>query len=202
MDQAEIRQTAIHELTHLFNQSHDGSFHTKCQDIISTTWKPDSTSGLIMINGGGRTCLENKDDVSEELEIDKSHCNHHLCNHHDTNLLECKYCRGYYCIDHITPIPPAMPKFNIPKKYIEWKDNENTHACPEYYDYLQRKIKVEHRRYQQSLDRMNLISKSENIYYEEHEFEQDFFDDSMDNKPGRFESISKKIDIIINKLKR
>ena len=202
MDSVDIRHTVIHELTHIFDQTHDGSFHTKCQDIRSSNWRPESTSGIIMINGGKRTSLEKKDNTYEEPEIDNTHCNHHLCNNHETNLLKCEYCGGFYCIDHIAPIPPSMPKFNIPKKFIEWKDNENTHACPEYYDYLQGKIKEEHRRYQHSLDRMNLISKSENIYHQDFEFEEDFLNDKSNIKTNRFDSISKKIDNIINKFKK
>lgn len=190
MGYEEIRHTAIHEITHIFNPSHDGNFHRKCQDTRSASWKPESTSGLVMIDGGGRTCLEQINKENEEPTIDISRCNYHLCESHDTNLLKCEHCGGYFCLEHIEPYPPMMPKFRVPKKFIKWKESKNAHPCPDYYDYLVEKEKDFHIRYSRSLDRMNYSTFSN---YESKDIS--FFNTNEKS----FDSISKQIDKIIDK---
>jgi len=60
MPQYQMKETAFHEVTHLLDHSHDTGFYNKLKDAITTTWEPDSTSGLTMIDGGKRKITEDK----------------------------------------------------------------------------------------------------------------------------------------------
>jgi len=152
MDTAQIRETIAHEITHLFDPTHEPSFHKKLTDINTALWKPESTSGIIMIDGGRRT--DETPEKPKEHKIDNTHCNYHLCRK-KTELIRCCYCKGYFCIDHIKPVTPGLPNFDLPKNFAEWKDNEGCHACPDYYDYHVEKEKDRTRRIEESLNRMS-----------------------------------------------
>ena len=54
MGKEDIRATAIHELTHLFHESHDTDFKRTYTEIMSSTWRPFSSSGLVTIDGNKR----------------------------------------------------------------------------------------------------------------------------------------------------
>jgi hypothetical protein len=158
MDYGEIRHVAIHEISHIFEQSHDGRFHRICQDIRVSTWRPEFTTGIRFMVGNSRHHLEDEEIKEKAPVIDKTRCNYHLCRR-EAKLTQCPYCHDYFCQEHINPRPPSFPNFDYPNKFNEWKDDENTHPCTDYYDHLVREDRGRHRKYQYALDTMNLISK-------------------------------------------
>ena len=152
MDTAQIRETIAHEITHLFDPTHEPSFHKKLTDINTALWKPESTSGIIMIDGGRRT--EKTPEKPTKRKINKTNCNYHLCRK-KTELIRCRHCKGYFCIGHIKPTIPSLPNFDLPKEFDEWKDNEECHPCPDYYDYLVEKEKERIIKTEESFNRMS-----------------------------------------------
>lgn len=152
MDATEIRETIAHEITHLFDQSHDPSFDRKLTDIKTALWKPESTSGIIMIDSDRRTD-EPDEKPKKKAKADKTRCNYHLCRQ-KTDLKCCIHCRGYFCEDHYKPIPPEMPNFDYPNKFAQWKYKENYHPCSAYYDYLLRKEKERTKKTEVSFEKM------------------------------------------------
>lgn len=152
----EIKKVVAHEITHMFETEHTPAFYKLLNEFLSATWEPDFSTGIISINGSGR--VEKPVKKKKEV-IDKTVCNRHSCNI-STNLKRCRHCRGYYCEEHITPLPPSLPNFDYPNKFNEWKQRrESHHPCPPFYDYLVRKHKENTKAASESLDRMNVISK-------------------------------------------
>ena len=158
MDEVRIKETAMHEVTHILNESHDTDFQNKLSDIKTETWKPPSGFGLAVIDGNRKS--EESIEKPEE-SINQNQCNYHLCRKEETELNKCPYCNRLYCEVHIEPIPPTMPYFNYPKKNYQWRNVEKHHPCAEYYDYLCEKEEERHIKYSASLDRM-----SSNIHIE------------------------------------
>lgn len=139
MDAQSIRDTVIHEISHIYEQNHNAGFSRVNQNIRSSTWRPWSSSGLKIINGGRSL---GKGDIIEEpkKKVDKTHCNYHLCRK-ETDTEKCKYCEFYFCVEHINPKPPSMPNFKNIKKFLSWKNADSSHPCAPYYDYLVSKEK-------------------------------------------------------------
>ena len=152
MDTAQIKETIAHEMAHLFDPTHEPGFHKKLTDINSALWKPESTSGIIMIDGSGRT--EKTPGKTTKPKINKTHCNYHLCRK-KTELTQCPHCKGYFCKDCIKPTIPGLPNPDNPKEFYEWKLKEKCHPCPDYFDYLVEKEKEIIRKAEESLNRMN-----------------------------------------------
>jgi hypothetical protein len=147
-----IKETAFHETTHIFEPSHNTFFKNKLDDSLVTTWKPESTVG-IRINDGYHRDVK-LDGYDDSQEIENTICDYHLCRK-KTKLYRCSHCGKYYCEEHIKPIPPSMPDFDYPNKFIEWKEQDNRHPCPIYYDYLRKQEKERHEKYSKSLDKLN-----------------------------------------------
>ncbi len=159
-----VKETAFHEVTHLLNASHDTFFHNKLDDVMLATWKPESTSGLLTIDGG-RRIEKPVEKNKKESKIDKVRCNYHLCRK-KTKLKRCPHCREYFCKEHFKPIPPSMPNFDYPNKFAEWKHEEHYHPCPAYYDYLVKKEKEKRRKIEESLNKMNRFGVSYDTKFE------------------------------------
>lgn len=152
-----IKEVAFHEVTHLFNSSHDTFFRNKLDDIMRASWKPEFTSGLIHIDGGRIT--EEEYEEPKEHKIDDTHCNYHLCKK-ETEVIRCFYCSGYYCKEHIKAIPPSFPNFECPNEFVLWKQKEECHPCPEFYDFLVIKEKERIRKTEESFNRMRRMKLS------------------------------------------
>lgn len=146
---AEIKETAFHEVTHLLNASHDPAFYNQLGDAITGTWQPPP--GVIAIDGGRRV---KKPQKKPKLEVDKEFCNYHLCRK-KAELVQCMHCGKYYCNEHIKPAVPSFPNFKNTKKFIIWKKNKNCHPCPDYYSFVVKKDKEQKIRYSKALDRMS-----------------------------------------------
>ena len=159
----QIKETAFHEVTHIFDASHDTSFHNILDDVMTTTWEPPS--GVIVIDGNIRIDELEVAKKKTESKPDKVHCNH--CGT-KTELEKCPHCSRYFCEGHFKPILPSMPNFNNPNRFNEWKNRgENHHPCPNYYDYLRNEEKEKLRKYEESLDKMSGRRRSEYRYRKE-----------------------------------
>jgi len=156
-DDDEIKDTAFHEVTHLFNTSHNTAFYNKLSDAITGTWQPPS--GVTVIDGGRRV---KKPQTKRKTDIDKERCNYHLCRK-KTKLIQCEYCRKYFCEKHIAPSPPRLARFKDPKYIPSGKNEYNYHPCTDYLHYSIIKEKEKKRRYSESLSRMSWKFSSINI---------------------------------------
>lgn len=151
MPDEKIKETAFHEVTHLFNASHDTDFRNKLDDVTTGTWKPPP--GVIAIDGNIRRDEPRDTKKKTKQKPDKIHCN--LCGT-KSELKKCPYCSRYFCEEHFAPLPPSMPNFDYPSKFNEWKNRgENHHPCPNYYDFLVEEEKERRRKYRKALDSMS-----------------------------------------------
>jgi len=151
MPDEQIKETAFHEVTHLFNASHDMDFRNKLDDVTTGTWKPPP--GVIAIDGNIRRDEPRDTKKKTKQKPDKIHCN--LCGT-KSELKKCPYCSRYFCEEHFAPLPPSMPNFDYPSKFNEWKNRgENHHPCPNYYDFLVEEEKERRRKYRKALDSMS-----------------------------------------------
>ena len=149
LDFEDIYETATHEVAHIFEQSHDAKFHQEHQDIRYKAWKPPKVG---YVYGGGD--IKPTKPVKKE-EIDNVRCNYHLCRK-KTALEQCKYCKGYYCKDHINPIQPGVLDITKDKpESLKLKYGEG-HPCPAY---IQFKIEEEQRINEEFGKALNKMSK-------------------------------------------
>jgi len=146
----EVKKTVAHEITHLIEEDHTPRFFQILNEIIVETWQPEFSSGISIINGGASVELSGE----KHEEKDTTRCNYHLCRK-EAKLLRCPYCRDYFCIDHIKPMPPSFPEFDYPNKFNEQKFRDEHHPCANYYIVIERKHKERLLKYEQSLNRMN-----------------------------------------------
>jgi hypothetical protein len=51
MSLEEIRKTIAHEITHEYKLEHTPEFYKRLNEILSATWKPRFTSGIVMVDG-------------------------------------------------------------------------------------------------------------------------------------------------------
>jgi len=149
----EIKKTAGHELNHLFIGPHNAEFRNKLNELLVATWEPEFTSGLKVIDGGKEV---EKPEKQPEKEIDKTECNRHSCNT-TTGLECCSYCGGYYCEEHIKPLPPLLPNFDNPEEFIEWKYREKFHPCPPFYNFLVKKHEDLIKNIEEKFNKMNAL---------------------------------------------
>ena len=149
----EIKKTAGHELNHLFIGPHNAEFRNKLNELLVATWEPEFTSGLKVIDGGKEV---EKPEKQSEKEIDKTECNRHSCNI-TTGLECCSHCGGYYCKEHIKPLPPLLPNFNNPDEFMKWKYREKFHPCPPYYDFLAKKYEDQIKEMEEKFNKMRAL---------------------------------------------
>lgn len=137
----EIKKTVAHEITHLIVPDHTPEFYKILNEILAGTWQPEFSTGLVFIDGGAEVELSTQETKKESHpNKDMTYCNYHLCRE-KTKLLCCPYCKDYFCLDHIKPMPPIFPNFDYPNKFNEQKNRDTHHPCPSYYDHLVKKIR-------------------------------------------------------------
>jgi len=152
----DIKETAFHEVTHIFNAAHDTAFYNKLDDSLTDFWVPPG--GLRVINGN-KLRIPTRKEKKEETKPDNTICNRysHNCKK-KTKLTPCPYCKKYFCDDHYRAVPPSMPHFRNSKKFYEWKEwtkKDNFHPCPEYAIFIMKQEKIKNKRYREALDRMS-----------------------------------------------
>jgi len=93
----------------------------------------------------------------------KQVCSQHDCNK-KTKLEWCPHCEKFFCKEHIAPKLPKLPKLYIRGGGIEdelsLRNKNNTHACPDYYDYLEEK------RQKSVYERLEALDKMRDKYYD------------------------------------
>jgi hypothetical protein len=129
-----IRENAFHEVTHIFNQSHDPDFYKIFHDVMLKNWKPGNISGLTMRTGN--TGFTDVDIKKHEPEvIDTVRCNYHL-HREEAELTQCPYCKKYYCEQHIRPKQPHSFNSNEPDH------DYSGHPCGSFDLFLKEDIEI------------------------------------------------------------
>ncbi len=155
MSVGRIKEVAMHEVTHIFEHSHDTGFYNKLEDLKDGTFEPPS--GTTAINGN----IYREPVKIEKIESDPYRCQD--CGKiNELKFQQCPHCYKYFCDDHLTPLTPKMMDFTNPNRYVKDR-GENHHPCPFYFDYLLEKQKEQQRRYKRALDTMR---KKRNIKIE------------------------------------
>ena len=79
MNEEEIKETAIHEITHVLEKDHNSQFYEALNNELVSSWAPAS-AGIIKIS-------ENNYKIGLLGDtIKKKHCNYHLCHKIDKRL--------------------------------------------------------------------------------------------------------------------
>lgn len=133
MNNEEIKETAFHEVNHIFIVDHSTSFYNNLGDAMVSSWRFERKSGIISIDGNAS--LRKPEGKITRYSIENDCCNHHLCRE-KVEVIRCNFCGRYFCIKHIKPVPPGLPSLNEPNDFSVWKRQEECHACPEYSEYL------------------------------------------------------------------
>ena len=133
MTDEEIKETAFHEVNHIFIIGHDTSFFNQLNDALIASWPFGQQVGTININGNKP--VKQPESIGIHYPIEKDYCNYHLCRK-KIDVIRCNFCGRYFCIKHIKPVPPGLPSFNELNEFSIWKRCKECHPCPEYSDYL------------------------------------------------------------------
>jgi hypothetical protein len=147
-DFEDLEQVMAHEVSHILVQDHGSAF--KEQESISsiTGWKPGSG----IIHGGlGNHPIEKE----RKIKDDKTRCNYHICRK-KTKLVRCKYCKNYYCAEHIKPHEPIMYNERTSFDKADW------HPCVAYATSLDKKQKEANKKYGEALD--NLLAREKSAF--------------------------------------
>lgn len=82
------------------------------------------------------------DKKAEEL----GKCNYHLCDN-TQGLIQCRYCKDYFCEKHIRPTVVGMPRFrgssNEDRAYMEEWSKPGGHPCIPYVNRMKTKSEME-----------------------------------------------------------
>ncbi len=127
-----VENTTYHELAHMFEQNHGPKFKQTKIKLKSEVWRPPR--GVVFISKEVQQQLAEQRAklgraVPEKVKIDKTRCNYHLCRK-KTKLTQCKYCKNYFCKEHIQPIVPGGVDIGYDQ------EGDNYHPCPEYVDFV------------------------------------------------------------------
>lgn len=149
MDSDEIEETASHEVSHLRHLSHDIGLQIAKINTKASLWSPPA--GVVRITGQE---ISRKKGKTRKERVVKSRCNYHLCKKRGKTF-QCKYCRGYFCKEHIEPKPPT--RFN-PENYKDMEEYHKLkgHPCAPYVEVYREEEEKEKEGYGEALG--NILS--------------------------------------------
>lgn len=123
MNLVDVRETAIHEVTHMLESGHGSDFQKFERNIRVAAWKPQ---GGIHVNGS------NKKVKLKKKKAKHKECGYHLCN--DKGVEKCVCCEKLFCVEHVRPVPPHVGSHGSKEDFIyneKW-GNINGHPCLEF----------------------------------------------------------------------
>jgi predicted nucleic acid binding AN1-type Zn finger protein len=139
MDEFQLKNTAIHEVTHIFDLTHGTSFY---QEMAGTSLSSfELPPGVILIYEGMYKSEIKRDKRKER--VDKTRCNHHLCRKR-RKLTQCPHCDSYYCDEHILPYEPGRADNYSPnsaersRAYERISMKKEGHTCGGYIGFKKR----------------------------------------------------------------
>jgi hypothetical protein len=139
-DFEDLEMTMAHEVSHILVQNHGPEFSDEEAKSSVAGWKPPP--GVVHIIKSGKTTKVKED--GRKTKQDKTRCNYHLCRK-KTKLIECKYCKNYFCNEHIEPCEPQVGN------HLE--DNNNScHPCFQFAEYLEEIKKEKEEKYTEALN--------------------------------------------------
>jgi len=158
----EIFETATHEVTHLVHGNHEYRFQNTHNDLKTATWRAPTGVG---IQSYSEADLARPVKKSKPSKPDNKKCNYYQGSEHKKGkLLQCSYCKGYFCELHSNPRPAgtrSLDDYNsLSREMQEEVNNPNSHPCISYLAYFEKKAKEQERRYGDALNRV--LSKSIN----------------------------------------
>ncbi len=140
MTEEDIRKTASHEISHLHYLDHGWEFQqTHEQSEQSMFEPPPGTVGALPEN------YKRPKEKKKKEPVIKNKCNYHICGK-KTKTKQCKYCKNYFCIEHVKPREAGLSS-----SYV-W--DKKTHPCLVYTHYLVKKKEKENEEYKKALERM------------------------------------------------
>jgi hypothetical protein len=166
MDEEDIKETASHEVSHLYDLNHGTRFQNKQIDTNASLWRPPAGTVGALSEEEYKKLSKERRTKKESIKINHNNC--HICNK-EKNLKECPYCEKYFCDKHIEAIEPGQNIFK--KEYI--------HPCASYYDFLRKEEKERDEKFIKKLDEMK--GKNQNKYFNEKYFKENH---SFINKTG------------------
>ncbi|MFH0870232.1 MAG: CAP domain-containing protein [archaeon] len=145
----EIRETAIHETMHLFENNHSTAFYNEMETTSQRIWRPPGG----VYHGGGNV-KEEKTKPEHPYRDDRSKCNDARCRKRRV-LHQCPYCKLFFCEEHVRAKHPYLRNFNNPSAIDRLNDEDKGgHPCTEYALKLQIEKKEESERYSKNLGKI------------------------------------------------
>jgi len=186
----DIKESASHEVTHLYDQGHYTRFQNKRIDTEASSWRPPrGTVGALP----ERDKEDKKKTKPNKEKVIKSRCNYYSCRKKGKTK-QCSHCRNYFCEEHIKPCEAGMnPIHNTDSRLRHLDpDDENTHPCFGYNNYLKEEEKRQMDKLMIALDKMKgkTTQKSkkydkENYKIDDEEVKEDFEKDEEDENELR-----------------
>ncbi len=177
----EIREVAIHEVSHLYEPSHSGRFHKINLDHRTGTWRPPNGLGISVVNNNIKNQninKKNKKKVKPKFKINEDGMAIGSCgycfprgNTKSKNLTKCDYCEDWFCEMHKNPRRRMSAPFNSSdiNKQIEW-NKVGGHPCSEYSE----------------LNPLKTKTKYIKIYSSKPKFKQREYEFFEDKKKGKY----------------
>tara|TARA_Y100000034_G_C6886075_1_gene406900 strand:- start:496 stop:1425 length:930 start_codon:yes stop_codon:yes gene_type:complete len=150
MSEEEIKETASHEVTHLYDAGHSNRFQNKRIDAQASLFRaPHGTMGV-----ASEEKKEKKSKPKKE-RINKSKCNFHFCRKR-RKTSQCPHCKMYFCGEHITPKEAGMNLVGNTDSRLSHlnSDDENAHPCFQYNNFLKRQEEKRDKEFIKALDKM------------------------------------------------
>ena len=118
---------------------------------------PKRSKGLNKKTSNRTTHKKSKKRQHPATKSRKSVCEHHTCKNTENPSL-CPHCEKIFCEEHIAPKLPKLLTFYSKGGGIDdeltLRDQNKTHACPDYYDYLEEQHQKKVYETLESLDRI------------------------------------------------
>ncbi|MFH1840023.1 MAG: CAP domain-containing protein [Nanoarchaeota archaeon] len=114
-----------------------------------------------------------------------------LCNE-KTKLHKCKYCKEYFCKEHLKAKPPGMPRFRGTSHedhlFMEEWHKPGGHPCVSYLEYWKAKNEREKQEYGLALDR--LLKSKPHQFKKEEKWQEPIFNVPITKEKQNFKSKS------------
>lgn len=144
MDEFQLKNTAIHEVSHFFDHTHDASFY---QEMSGTGIAGLELPPGVFLTYEGMYKSEIKRDKRKE-RVDRTRCNYHSCRKRRT-LTQCPHCDYYFCNEHISPYEPGSADNTSSNSAVRSRAYDRAlmevagHACGEYIGF-KKEVKEKH----------------------------------------------------------
>ncbi len=131
----DVEQVAAHEVSHIRVHGHGPNFISEEANSNLSNFRPPA--GAVVVSSNNTKTFKSK-----PTREDKTRCNYHICRK-KTKLIQCEYCKNWYCGEHMNPFEPSIK--------IRGSAKISGHPCLGYLKYSIEKEKETNEKYKVAL---------------------------------------------------